>query len=143
MNKLGVAALTFATGLFLIVLVSFGIGLISSGGAVPIAAGLGLILMALLGVWGLWVEIHFGLRIQRLGAEMAAAGTLPTDEVEYLPSGRIVRADAEALIPKYRALAEADPGDWQRLYRLGLVYNAAGDSKAGRAAMRQALRLHG
>ncbi len=143
MNKLGVALLTFATLLFIIVLTSFGIGLIRSGETVPVISGGGLILMSILGVWGLWVEIRFGLRTQRLGEEMAAAGALPTEEVEYLPSGRISRTDAAALIPKYRAEAEADPGDWQRLYNLGLVYNAAGDSKAGRAAMRQALRLHG
>lgn len=143
MNKLGVALLTIASVLFIVVLTVFAIGFIRGGTPVGIAAGAGLMLMALLGLWALWVEIRFGLRTGRLGAEMEAAGALPTDEVEYLPSGRIVRSDAEALIPKYRAHAEVDPGDWRRLYNLGLVYNAAGESKAGRAAMRQAIALHG
>ena len=57
------------------------------------------------------------------------------------PSGRVLREDADAVFPAYRADVEAHPDDWRAWYRLGLAYDAAGDRRRARAAVRQAIRL--
>jgi Flp pilus assembly protein TadD len=57
------------------------------------------------------------------------------------PSGRIVREDGDAVFPSYRADVEADPGDWRAWYRLGLAYDASGDRRRAREAVRTAIRL--
>ncbi len=143
MSKLGVWVLSIATVLFIVVLAGFGVGYLRGGTTLGVIVGIALILMAVLGLWALWAEITFGRRTQQLAQELDAAGELPADEVSHTPSGRVVKEEAEALIAKYRAIAEADPSNWKALYNLGLVYDAAGDRKSARAAMRQALRLHG
>ena len=57
------------------------------------------------------------------------------------PSGRVMREDGDAVFPIYRADVEAHPDDWRAWYRLGLAYDAAGDRRRARAAVRQAIRL--
>ena len=57
------------------------------------------------------------------------------------PSGRVVRAEGDAVFPAYRADAEAHPDDWRVWFRLGLAYDAAGDRRRAREAVRTAIRL--
>jgi Flp pilus assembly protein TadD len=52
-----------------------------------------------------------------------------------------VREDADAAFPRYRAEAEADPESWQAWMRLGIVYDACGDRRRARGAIRQAISL--
>ena len=59
------------------------------------------------------------------------------------PSGRVVRSEADALFPAYRADVEAHPDDWRAWYRLGLAYDASGDRRRAREAVRRAIRLEG
>ena len=70
----------------------------------------------------------------------SAEGGLPDEELPLLPSGRIDRAAADAVFPAYQAAAEADPGNWRTWYRLGLAYDASGDRRRARWAMRQSIR---
>ncbi|MFP5313070.1 MAG: hypothetical protein ACLGH7_11835, partial [Actinomycetes bacterium] len=70
-----------------------------------------------------------------------AEGGLPVDELPRTPGGRIVRAAADAEFEKYRAEAEAAPGDWRSWFRLSCAYDAAGDRKRARASMRDAVKL--
>ena len=57
------------------------------------------------------------------------------------PSGRVERADGETVFPKYRAQVEQSPEDWRAWYRLGLAYDAAGDRRRAREAIRASIRL--
>jgi Flp pilus assembly protein TadD len=52
-----------------------------------------------------------------------------------------MRGDADAVFPAYRADAEEHPDDWRAWYRLGLAYDAAGDRRRAREAVRTAIRL--
>ncbi|HBU42427.1 MAG TPA: hypothetical protein DEB57_06045, partial [Microbacterium sp.] len=72
---------------------------------------------------------------------LEAEGELPDDLVAVRPSGRVVRADGDALFPRFKADVESAPDDWRAWYRLGIVYDAAGDRRRARAAARTAIRL--
>ena len=65
----------------------------------------------------------------------------PQDAVAVRPSGRVLREDADAVFPAYRADVEAHPEDWRAWYRLGLAYDGAGDRRRAREAVRRAIRL--
>jgi len=106
-----------------------------------IAMGAALVVLPIIAAWALGRELWFGVRAERLGKRLESEGALPGDRVSVRPSGRVVREDADAVFPGYRADVEAHPQDWRAWYRLGIAYDAAGDRRRGRAAVRQAIRL--
>ncbi|GAA1610118.1 hypothetical protein [Leucobacter chromiireducens] len=116
------------------------IGLLRSGELLPIVMGVAMLVLPLLGVWALVRELMFGRQATRLADALAAAGEMPDEPVATRPSGRPERADADAAFPRYRAEAEAAPERWQSWMRLGIVYDACGDRKRARAAIREAIR---
>jgi cytochrome c-type biogenesis protein CcmH/NrfG len=64
--------------------------------------------------------------------------------VEDLPtraSGRPFRDAADEQFPQYRAEVESAPESWRAWFRLGLAYDASGDRRRAREALRQAIRL--
>ena len=103
--------------------------------------GAALIVLPILAAWALGRELWFGVRAQRLARRLETEGGLPDDAVAVRPSGRVLREDADAVFPAYRADVEARPDDWRAWYRLGLAYDAAGDRRRARSAVRQAIRL--
>ncbi|TFB80715.1 hypothetical protein E3N84_02485 [Terrimesophilobacter mesophilus] len=109
----------------------------------PVAKGLGIALFVLpvVGAWALVVEVVFGFRSERLGRMLAAEGELPLAGLPRLPSGRVERTAAEAVFGRYRDEAEAAPGRWESWYRLGIAYDACGDRRRARGAIRQAIAL--
>jgi cytochrome c-type biogenesis protein CcmH/NrfG len=115
--------------------------LLASGDAVAIAMGVALIALPVIAVWALGRELWFGVRGQRLGERLATEGALPAESVAVRPSGRVLREDADAVFPAYRAEAEQHPDDWRAWYRVGLAYDAAGDRRRARGAIRTAIRL--
>jgi hypothetical protein len=117
--------------------------LIASGDPVPMLLGISVIVLPLIGAWVLWRELAFGLRTQRLGRELGAEGGLPVDDLPRMPSGRVDKDAADARFPDYEAQVQADPADWRAWYRLAIGYDDARDRKRARAAMREAIRLHG
>ncbi|HVF03894.1 MAG TPA: hypothetical protein VNA20_03560 [Frankiaceae bacterium] len=84
--------------------------------------GIGLLLVAAVGVVLVVAEVRFGLATQRLAGSAGDAG----DPEDF---------DAAA------AAAEAAPEDWRAWYRLALAYDAGRDPRRGRAAMRRAIAL--
>jgi len=125
--------------LYIVVVGQRAVAFIATGIPIGIAIGVALFVVAAIGALLLVLEFRFGLRITRLGARLEAEGGAPADVVPVRPSGRPVREAADELFPQYRESVEQDPTDWRRWYRLGVVYDAAGDRKRARAAMREAL----
>jgi hypothetical protein len=114
---------------------------ISTGEPIAIAMGIALIVLPLIGIWALVREVQFGFGADRLGRRLDAEGGMPEAETELTPSGRIARADADPLIARYAAAADAAPDQWRARYRLGVVQDAAGRRKDARASIREAIRL--
>ncbi|WP_314452938.1 hypothetical protein [uncultured Microbacterium sp.] len=115
--------------------------LVTSGEPVAIAMGVALFVLPLLALWAIGRELWFGVRAQRLGERLDAEGGLPDEDLPVRPSGRIEREDGDALFPRYRADVEENPDDWRARYRLALAYDAAGDRRRARSAVRTAIRL--
>jgi hypothetical protein len=119
-----------------------GVELIAAGGLVPVLLGLAVLVLPLIGLWALVVEWRFGRATERLGTELAARGELPVDDLPRRPSGRPVREAADAHFAAVRTRVDADPDSWQRWFELSLAYDAAGDRRRARSAMRHAIALH-
>ena len=115
--------------------------LIASGEPVAVVMGGALLALPAIGGYVVGRELQFGVQAQDLGRRLEAEGAVPADVVPLRPSGRPDRAAAAALFDSARGEVDADPQDWRRWYRLGLVYDAAGDRRRARGALRTAIRL--
>ncbi len=109
----------------------------------PIAKGLGIALfvLPLVGLWALAAELVFGVRSERLGRKLVAKGEYPLQDLPRRASGRIERSAATAVFDRFQAEAEQAPARWESWYRLGLAYDACGDRRRARGAIRQAIAL--
>lgn len=113
---------------------------IATGEPVAVAMGVALIVLPIIAAWALWRELAFGVRSQALVKRLEAEGGLDL-ELPLLPSGRPDRAAAGAEFGRFKAAAEAEPESWRAWLRLGLAYDAAGDRRRARQAVRQAIQL--
>ena len=141
MSRIGVALMAAALLVYLAVAIWLAVMFISVGTPVSIGMGITLLVLAPIGAWALVREMMFGFGADRLGRLLDAEGGMPPVETELTPSGRIARADADPLIARYTAEADAAGDDWRARYRLGVVQDAAGRRKDARASSREAIRL--
>ncbi|MGV2901086.1 hypothetical protein ACNPM4_05350 [Microbacterium sp. AGC62] len=141
MSRIGVGLMAAALLVYLAVAIWLAVMFISVGSPVSIGMGVTLLVLAPIGAWALVREMMFGFGADRLGRLLDAEGGMPPVETELTPSGRIARADADPLIARYAAEADAAGGDWRARYRLGVVQDAAGRRKDARASIREAIRL--
>lgn len=140
-TRVAVAIMTALLLLYIVLAGQRAVVLLTSGDGVGVTMGIALIVLPIIALWAIGRELWFGVRAQRLGETLDAEGALPQEEIEVRPSGRATRDDADALFPAYRADVEARPGDWRAWYRLGLAYDAAGDRRRAREAVRKAISL--
>ena len=127
---------------YLVFLAWRGVDFIEAGGLVPTLLGVAILVLPLIGLWALVREWQFGRATQRLGTELARRGALPVDDLPRRPSGRPVRAAADARFAEVRTRVEAEPDSWERWFELSCAYDAAGDRTRARSAMRRAIALH-
>lgn len=139
--RIGVAVMAALLALYIVLVGQRAWLLLVSGDPVGIAMGTALVVLPLIAAWALGRELWFGVRAQQLGKRLEAEDALPQEEVSVRPSGRVMREDGDAVFPAYRADVEAHPDDWRAWYRLGLAYDAAGDRRRAREAVRAAIRL--
>nr|WP_066522305.1 hypothetical protein [Curtobacterium ammoniigenes] len=116
------------------------VAFVATGIPIGIGIGIALAVVAIIGVVVLVFELRFGFRVTRLAARLEHEHGTPAEIVPLRPSGRPDRAAADALFPRYRSDVEAAPTDWRPWFRLGVLYDAAGDRRRARAAMRTALQ---
>ncbi|TFD92662.1 hypothetical protein E3T61_06035 [Cryobacterium lactosi] len=114
---------------------------VQSGDPVGILIGIALIVLPFIGAWALVREINFGIRCERLVKQLDAEGALPVNDLPSRPSGRPFRDAADAQFPQYREAVDAAPEDWRAWFRLGLAYDASGDRRRARSALRTAMSL--
>lgn len=138
--RVGVAVMAALLALYIVLVGWRAVQLVQTGEPVGVAMGVALIVLPLIAAWALGREVWFGVRAERLARRLEAEGGLPEDVVATTPSGRVSRADAEAVFPRYRADVEQHPDDWRAWFRLSLAYDAAGDRTRARHAAREAIR---
>ncbi|WP_430646244.1 tetratricopeptide repeat protein [Agromyces sp. GXS1127] len=111
-----------------------------TGEPVAVAMGVALIVLPIVAAWAIWREFAFGIRSQRLVERLEAEGALDLG-IPVRPSGRPERREADAAFPAFREAVEAEPDSWRAWLRLGLAYDAAGDRRRARRAVRRAIEL--
>ena len=128
--------------LYLVLVADRSVRLVATGEPVAIGLGVALIVFPVIAAWALMRELLFGIRTERLVKDLAAEGALPEDDLARRPSGRPDRAAADAEFDRYRAEVDAAPESWRAWFRLGLAYDASGDRRRARAALRRAIALN-
>ncbi|MEV8337309.1 hypothetical protein [Leucobacter sp. NPDC077196] len=136
---IGVSIMSAVLVLYFVFVGIRAVALLGSGDAIAIVMGVAMLVLPLIGAWALLREILFGSQATRLADRLEAENALPEEPVSARPSGRPDRADADAAFPKYRDAVEAQPESWRAWMRLGIVYDACGDRKRARSAIRQAI----
>jgi hypothetical protein len=140
-TKLGALVMTVLLLIYVALLTNTGLSLLATN--ILIAQVMGSLILAfpLIGVWAIVVELRFGLAAEKLVARVEAEGTWPDLQIETRPSGRAVRASADAAFAKWSAAAEQNQTDFHAWFNLSLAYDACGDRRRARVAMRRAIDL--
>lgn len=138
-----VAAIVMAVllALYLLLVVRLGVVLIIGGTGIGIAMAVALFVLSAIAAWALLRELWFGIQTQRLVRILEREGLLPVDDLPHRASGRPLRDAADEEFPQYKAEVEAQPRSWRAWFRLGLAYDASGDRRRARRAMREAIKL--
>lgn len=140
-SRIAVAVMAALLLLYIVLVAQRAWLLLISGDPVGITMGAVLVVFPLIAAWALGRELWFGVRAEQLGRRLDAEGALPDDLVATRPSGRVLREEGDALFPRFQAEVETSPEDWRAWYRLGIIYDAAGDRRRARAAVRTAIAL--
>lgn len=140
-TRIAAIAMAALLVLYLVLLGRTAVLLILSDDGIARAIGIALAVLPLIGAWALVRELVFAVRAERLLGRLQAEGAAPQEELPLMPSGRVERAAADAVFPKYQAEVERDPESWQAWLRLALAYDGSGDRRRARWATRQAIRL--
>jgi hypothetical protein len=127
--------------IYIVLLANTGITLILTGIFAGQVMGVFILAFPLIGVWVIAGELRFGLATEKLVARIEAEGSWPDLGIETRPSGRAVRASADAAFAKWRDAAEKNENDFHAWFNLSLAYDACGDRRRARSAMRKAIAL--
>jgi tetratricopeptide (TPR) repeat protein len=139
--KFGAIVMTGLLGVYLTLVGERSIALVNSPQPIAVAIGSLMLFLPVVAAWGIFLELRFGLRIEKLGEILKKENAWPRFEFEPRPSGRPTRESAEAIFGKYQKLVENDESNWKLWFALGLAYDAAGDRARARKAMRRAIAL--
>lgn len=139
--KIGAIVTSALVVMYVALLSNTAINLIAADNALAKVMGGLLLVFPVLAIWAIVKEFIFGTRIESLAKRLEAEKAWPEFNFELRPSGRAVRASADAEFERFRAKVDADPADWRNWFALGLVYDAASDRRRARACMRKAVAL--
>lgn len=101
--------------------------------------GVALLILPLLGAWGLFAEWRFGVKSSRLKQQLERDGDLP--EFPHTPGGRPLKDQALEQFPQFQSQVESEPESWKAWFRLGIAYDACGDRRRARWAVRKAIQI--
>jgi cytochrome c-type biogenesis protein CcmH/NrfG len=139
-GKIAVVVMAVLLVFYLVLVGTRAVLFIQSGEIVGVVIGIALLILPLIGFWALAREVSFGIRSERLMRQLDELGELPAD-LPVRPSGRPYREAADEQFPAAQAEVEAEPENWRAWLRLGLAYDASGDRKRARGAIRTAIDL--
>jgi hypothetical protein len=139
-NRLAALFMALLLLLYIVIAGQRAVLLFQAGTTLGIVAGCALVVFPLVAIWALGRELWFGWQTEKLVKRLDAEGGLPV-ETAVRASGRPVREVADEEFPKYQAEVEAAPESWRAWFRLGLAYDASGDRRRARWALREAIKL--
>lgn len=137
----GALAVTALLVVYAVAIVHRGVMMIESGVPVLVGIGVAVLVLPLLVIGLVAREFFLAATVQRMADTLAAQGELPVDDLPRSPGGRIDRQAADAAFEPRRAAVEQRPDDWTAWYNLAFAYDAAGDRRRAREAVRRAARL--
>lgn len=138
---IGVGIIAVCLALYFVLTLQFSWLLITQADPIGVAIGVVLIVFPVAAAVFVGRELFFGFQASHLLRRMEAEDALPIDDLPKRPSGATERSAADEEFPRWRAEVEAAPDDWRAWYRLGLAYDAAGDRRRARGAVRRAITL--
>jgi tetratricopeptide (TPR) repeat protein len=127
--------------LYLVLIAQRAVLFLETGEPVAIVIGVALFVLPIIGVFALLAEVRFGWTTERIVKQLESEGSLPVDDVPRRASGRYEREAADEAFPAYAEAVKASPDDWRAWFRLGLAYDACGDRRRARGAIRRSIRL--
>jgi tetratricopeptide (TPR) repeat protein len=137
--KLGAVAMSALVVMYLALLGQKGYLFLLEPNIVAKVMGFCILVLPLIGAWTIYRELRFGMAIEKLGAKLEAEGAWPRFRFSVMPSGRANKAEALQEFQEYKEAALEDETNWRKWFALGLIYDACGDRKRARSAMRQAI----
>ena len=141
-NRIAAIVMAVILALYLVLVLQRAVMLMATGEGILIAMGVALLVLPIIAAWAIGRELLFGARTEKLVKVLADEGALPVDDLPHRASGRPLRDAADAEFPRYKAEVEAQPESWRAWFRLGLAYDASGDRRRARSALREAIRLN-
>ena len=139
--KFGALFMSALVLVYLVLVADRSFALIGSGEPIGIAIGSLMIFLPAVAFCGIFMELRFGLRIEKLGEALKKENAWPQFPFELRPSGRPTKESAQAVFDEYGQKVSSDESNWKAWFALGLAYDAAGDRPRARKAMRQAISL--
>lgn len=140
-SRFGAGAIIALCVLYLVLVGQRVLALLGSGRGVGVAIGAAALFIPALTVWFLVREVGQARAVDRLTDLLAGEGGLDVDDLPRSPGGRIDRGLAREQFDGARQRVEARPRDWRGWYHLGWAYDAAGDRRRAREALRHAVLL--
>jgi hypothetical protein len=141
--KLGAVVMSALTVMYIIIMGQRGFLMLHEPSLLAKLLGFFILIFPLFGIAFIIIELRFGLRVEKLAKQVEAEGRWPIRDLPLRPSGRPEKAAADAVFERIRDDVDRAPEDWYNWFSLGLAYDACGDRKRARAAMRKALSLKG
>lgn len=141
-SKLSAIVMGALTLIYVFLLSNTGFTMLGYDSGIAKAMGALILVFPVLAIWLTIAEFRFGIQIERLSKQIEAAGSWPQLDFEFRPSGRPTKESAVRVFGEYAKKVEADEDNYLNWFALGLAYDAAGDRRRARAAMRRALKIN-
>lgn len=139
-TKIWVAAMAILALTYIAIFGSRGLLLISEPDLIAKLIGVSMFVFPAVALWSIATEIKFGIDSERLAKKLAESNFAELD-LELRPSGRAVPESAKIQFELIKNKVQENESDWRLWFRLGEAYEASGDRKRARAAIRQAIKL--
>lgn len=139
--KLGAVVMAALTVMYILLLGQRGFLMLGEPSILAKLLGFFILVFPLFGIAFIFIELRFGLRVEKLAKQVEAEGRWPLRDLPLRPSGRPEKAAADREFERIRDELDQAPEDWHSWFNLGLAYDACGDRRRARASMRKALKI--
>jgi hypothetical protein len=138
-TKIWVGVMSALTLVWVFSLAGRGLILLQESNWVAKIMGVAILVLPVFAIWSIASELRFGLWAQRLAERLIAEGHAGL-ALEYRASGKATEESAKREFERISQELNQQES-WQLWFQLGQSYEANGDRKRARAAIRKAISL--